>query len=102
MDIVRFTATLVLAVSLAFLPISAALAMAHGADASMTMGASADDCACCEPRMSDTCPLVCCHLSVLAVTLLAMPRPAPLRLVADNARPSASLLGRPDPPPPRS
>jgi hypothetical protein len=100
------TARLVLAIliagSLAMLPISAAMSMSHGTATGMTMSASLDDGPCDTSAGRDTCPFAYCHLHLLTPEQPPLARPAvsflaPL-LLSDE--PGAALA--PDPPPPRS
>jgi hypothetical protein len=102
MCIARLIWAFVLAVSLAGLPVVAAMATAHAAQAGMSASASGDDCPCCKPDKPDTCPLKCCHLQALAVEGLVFAKPMSERLVAHEANAGIAVTLRPDPPPPRS
>ena len=102
MRLLRLIPALILAASLALLPVSAALAMMHTADAGMAMGASPDDCPCCKPDRSDACPMKCSQLSVLTIAGAGLEQPAPVRFDEVKAVAFVAVLVRPEPPPPRT
>jgi hypothetical protein len=91
-----------LTVSLAVLPLSAAVAMGHGAKAEMAMSATGDDCPCCQPAVSDACPLVCCHVTALAASGWMIARPRVGSPLDAEAGAFVANIVRPEPPPPRS
>jgi hypothetical protein len=97
----RLICALVLAASLAVLPVAAGLAMAHAARAQSSMMASGGDCPCCKPAKTDGCFLVCCHLQALTVDGSAMAAFAPVRFVAPGEDAIEASAPKPDPPPPR-
>ncbi len=101
MRICRLTLALLLAASLAILPLSSAVAMAHAANADVTMSASGDDCPCCKSTHPAMCPLECCQLQALSVEGWDMAEPDARGFVEGGAQAIAPLLLRPDPPPPR-
>jgi hypothetical protein len=102
MRLLRLIPALILAASLAILPVSAALAMMHTADAGMAMGASPDDCPCCKPDQSDACPMKCSQLSALTVAGAGLEQPAPIRFDEVEAVAFVAVFVRPEPPPPRT
>jgi hypothetical protein len=98
----RLICALVLAASLAMLPVSASLAMTHTAKADMDMAASGDDCPCCEPAKSpDACFPECCHLQALRIEVLAFAKPPAPQFVVLGAQDCVAIVSGPDPPPPR-
>ena len=97
----RLLCALVLAGSLAVLPVSAAFAMTHAANAEAGIVASGDDCPCCNPEKAETCFVKCC-VQALIVHGTEATKPAPARFDQAAARRSAALALGPDPPPPRS
>jgi hypothetical protein len=102
MRLLRLIPAMILAASLAILPVSAALAMMHTADPGMAMGASPDDCPCCKPNRSDVCPMKCSQLSALTVADAGVQQPARVRFDEVKAVAFVAVLVRPEPPPPRS
>ena len=102
MRIVRLIWVLVLAAGLAGLPVAAALAMTHAAEAGMSASAAGDECPCCTPAKPDTCPLKCCHVQALTVDGLPIAGPMSERFVEHEANTGIAVTLRPDPPPPRA
>jgi hypothetical protein len=98
----RLVWALVLAASLAILPVSASFAMAHVATTEVGMTASRDDCPCCKPMKVDSCFLKCCQVQAVAVDGLVIAKLRTPRLVAFSAKRLMAVALRPDPPPPRS
>lgn len=101
---VRLIIAVLLAASLAILPMSAAMAMTHAAKAEMSMGASGDNCPCCNAARkcaTDTCQFKCFSApAILEGAPLAQPRPE--LFIAIGEATLSPFLARPDPPPPRS
>lgn len=97
----RLLCALVLAAGLTVLPVSAALAMTHAANAEVGMMAPGVDCPCCKPEKSETCFVKCC-VQALVVLGEEVTKPAPARFGETAMRRSAALALGPDPPPPRS
>jgi hypothetical protein len=101
MRIARLIWALVLAASLAGLPVVATMATAHAAKADMSASASGDSCPCCKQGKPDTCPLECCHVQAMTVEGLLFSKPMSERFVAHEASAGIAVTPRPDPPPPR-
>jgi hypothetical protein len=105
MRFIRVVIAVLLAVSLAILPVSSAMAAMHAGNPEMSMSAPDSDCACCNAAhkcATDICTLKCYNSAALYVEgqLLVGPLPQPL---IDMASPAMSPFSqRPDPPPPRS
>lgn len=98
----RILCALILAVSLAVLPVSATFAVTHAGNTEAGMMAPGDDCPCCKPMKADSCALKCCHAPAVAADSLEMEEPPSLRFLVLGAEPfPANALG-PDPPPPRT
>lgn len=105
MRIWRLIHVVLLAFSVAVLPISAGTAMADTGNAAMgEMSATAPDdgCASCKSVPSDRCSPPCCQMQALPVEPLIMPMPLPEGFLAPAAESMAASSRRPDPPPPRS
>lgn len=103
MRAVRLVLTLLIAGSLAMLPVSTAVAMSHASSAEMNMSASPDGEPCCGPAGADSCPVAAyCHLQLLTTEQPPLARPAASFFAPVSAPdvPGAALA--PDPPPPRS
>lgn len=101
MRVLRPIRSLLLAVGLAVLPVSAAMAMTHAVKAEISMGSPGEDCPCCNPAKTDACPLKCCHLQALTVEGFAPFNAAPADFGAHKAHLGIAVSLRPDPPPPR-
>jgi hypothetical protein len=100
MRIFRFICALVLAASLAVLPVSAALAMSHVTKSDTSLMAPGDDCPCCTPTEPESC-LKCCHVQSLPIEGLLVTGPVPARFTELGADRFAAVVLGPDPPPPR-
>jgi hypothetical protein len=98
----RLICALVLAASLAILPVSAAFAMTQMGKSEAGMVAAGDDCPCCKPAKADGCFLKCCHLHALAVDGMAIAKPRSLQVAEFGTVRFAALVSGPEPPPPRS
>jgi hypothetical protein len=99
MRLFRLMFALLLATSLAILPISPAATLTHAAKAEMAM--AADDCPCCKTGQPDSCPLKCCHLQAIAVEGVKIARPSAARFVVYDAPVATPVPRRPELPPPR-
>jgi len=105
MRFIRLVIAVLLATSVAMLPVSAGATKLHAAEAEMSMGAPGSDCPCCDAAhkcATDVCTLKCCNTVALAVEQapLAGPFVQPFNELAGAAM--SPFLQRPDPPPPRS
>jgi hypothetical protein len=98
----RLVWALVLAASLAILPVSTSFAMADVAKTEIGMTAPGEDCPCCKPMKVDRCFVKCCQMQGVAVDGLVIAKPRTPRLVAFSANRLVAVALRPDPPPPRS
>ena len=105
MRIYRLVIVALVALSFAVVPLAAGMAGVHGASSEMSMGASHDDCPCCNAAHkcpADICMLKCFNVSAIAVELSPMMAPLPAPFAASGVTPLVALITRPDPPPPRS
>lgn len=105
MRLIRLVIAVLLAASVAVLPVSAGVTKLHAAKAAMSMSAPDSDCPCCNAAhkcATDVCTLKCYNTVALAVEQapFAGPFVEPLIELADAAM--SPFLQRPDPPPPRS
>ena len=98
----RLICALVLATSLAILPVSAAFALTHMAKSEAGIVAAGDDCPCCQPAKADSCLLKCCHLQALVVDGMAIAKSRSLHVAEFSTQRFAALASGPEPPPPRS
>lgn len=101
----RLMIDVLLAASLAILPVAAGMAKSCAADPQLAMSAPGDECPCCNAAKKcppDICMFKCYHVPAIAVRELSPARPllAPFDIV-DMAIPSP-FSPQPDPPPPRS
>ena len=108
MRVLRLLIAVLLATSLAVLPVSAVMAMTHAANSDMTMSASGDnggdDCACCSPTgkcSTRICVLKCFNVPAVLIEGLPMTQPLPQLLVDIDRATMSPFSTRPDPPPPR-
>lgn len=101
MRILRLIWAVILAASLAILPVSAAMAMTHGAKAEMSMSSPGDDCPCCNPSKANACSLKCCHLQALTVEGFAPFKASAADFDAHENDLGVAVSLRPEPPPPR-
>jgi hypothetical protein len=102
MRICRLFFAVLLAMGLATLPISAAVAMTYAAKAEMGMSSSADDCPCCKPAQLGTCLLKCCHIQAISADSPAAVHPLPPLFPEAAVELGTAVSFAPDPPPPRS
>jgi hypothetical protein len=101
----RLVIAVLLAVSFAALPVAAGMARVHAASSEMSMGASGDDCPCCDAAHrcpADTCMLKCFNVSVIAIEGAPFVAPVPAPFAAAILPTLVAFSARPDPPPPRS
>ena len=104
MGALRFIFAVLLAASLAMLPVSAAMA-SHAAKAEMSIGASDKDCACCDAAHkcpADACVVTCHAVSAISAVGPALSQPLPEAFASAALTEWSPFLARPDPPPPRS
>jgi hypothetical protein len=105
MCLIRLLIAVLLATSLAILPVSAGMAMAHAAKAEMAMSASDGDCPCCNAAHKcapDTCMLKCFSVSAIALDARPAVHPVPAPFPELGVTTLVAFSPRPDPPPPRS
>lgn len=105
MRTIRLAIAVLLAMSLTILPVSAAMNVGHVAKAEMSMGASGDDCACCNATkkcLTDICMFKCYNAPAISVEGMPSAQPLPQPYVAIRAAFLSPFSTRPDPPPPRS
>lgn len=105
MRTIRLIITALVAVNLAVVPMSAAMAMFHGANVQMSMSSSMDDCPCCNAAKkcaTDLCQFKCFNTPAISVHGLPLVRPLTEPLIAGPTAPWSPFALRPDPPPPRS
>jgi hypothetical protein len=101
----RFVIAVLLALSFTILPVAAGMARMHAASSEMSMGASGDDCPCCDAAHRcpvDTCMLKCFNVSAIAIDGSPFVAPLPAPFAPAAMTPLVAFSARPDPPPPRS
>lgn len=101
----RLILALVLAASLAVMPMSAGMAMSYGAKAEMGMSEGGQDCPCCNALHKcapDTCMLKCFSAAAMTVDGPLLEQPLPQLFLEIGAPTPSPFSTRPDPPPPRS
>ncbi len=105
MRTIRLVIAALFAVNLAIVPVSAAMAMFHGAKAQMSMSSSMDDCPCCNAAKkcaTDLCQFKCFNTPAISVHGVPLVRPLPEPLVAGATTAWSPFTLGPEPPPPRS
>lgn len=105
MRIYRLVIAALLALSFTVVPLAAGTATVHTASNEMSMGASHDDCPCCNAAHrcpADTCMLKCFNVSAIAVELSPIMAPLRAPFAVIGVTTLVALIMRPDPPPPRS
>lgn len=98
----RLVCAVVLAASLAILPVSASFVMTNVAKTEHGVMSPSDDCPCCKAANVNSCVLKCCHVQALAIDELVLGEPEPAGFDFWSGAPLRAVSFRPDPPPPRS
>lgn len=105
MRIHRLVIAVLLALSFTVLPVAAGMARMHAASSEMSMGASGDDCPCCDAAHrcpADICMLKCFNVSAVGLDVSPFVAPLPAPFAAATMTTLVAFSARPDPPPPRS
>ena len=101
----RLVIAVLLALGFTVLPVAAGMAKVHAASSEMSMGASGDDCPCCNAAHkcpADTCMLKCFNVTAIALEASPVLAPLPAPFTPPSVTTMAAFSARPDPPPPRS
>jgi hypothetical protein len=101
MRVLRLLFALLVAASLASLPIAATMASAQAGEPHASMSASDTDCPCCRSTQQHAGQLKCCGLQALLVEGWAVPKPSAGRFAEGAQERGVDQLPQPDPPPPR-
>ena len=104
MRALRLIMAVLLAASLAVLPVSASMAMTHAAKAKMSMSASGADCPCCNAAKkcaTDICMFKCFSTPAISVDGFPLAQPLPEPLIAVRVAALSPFSRQLDPPPPR-
>jgi len=105
MRFIRLVIAVLLAASVAILPVSAGMAKLHAAKAEMSMSAPDSDCPCCNAAhkcATDICTLMCYNSAALSVEGPPLVGPLPQPFIDMVSVTMSPFSQRPDPPPPRS